>query len=76
MSDVKDPQTAGRGSVAGSPLLHSIDAACHLLSMRRTWIYAQIKAGQIATVKLGRRTLIPDSALQGYIAKAMREAQA
>lgn len=64
MKKVENLQIAGRGTVAVNPLLHSIDGACHMLSMRRTWLYAQIKAGQIATVKLGRRTLIPDSELQ------------
>lgn len=47
-----------------APLLNSIDEACRRLGMGRTWLYAQIKAGAIATVTLGRRTLIPESELQ------------
>lgn len=72
MSKFKNPQHAGRESVVGNPLLHSIDGACHQLSMRRTWLYEQIKAGQIATVKLGRRTLIPNEELQRIVSEAER----
>lgn len=70
MNDENHPHNAGRGTVAGNPLLHSVDEACRRLSMHRTWLYSQIKAGRIVAIKLGRRTLIPESELQRVVAES------
>lgn len=64
--------SAGRESVAGIPLLHSIDGACQRLSMGRSWLYAEISAGRIQVAKLGRRTLIPDDELRRIAGKAVQ----
>src|SRR3546814_15276147 len=60
MTGEENPPMAERESVAGNPLLHSIDDACRRLSMGRSWLYAEIAAGNVKVAKLGRRTLIPE----------------
>jgi excisionase family DNA binding protein len=67
MQTKENPLNAGRESVAESPLLHSIDGACHRLSIGRSWLYTEIAAGRIKVVKLGRRTLIPDAELRRVV---------
>jgi excisionase family DNA binding protein len=48
-------------------LLYKIPDAMRLLSMSRSVIYEQIRAGRLRTVKQGRATLIPASAISDYI---------
>ncbi|MET7424211.1 DNA-binding protein [Dactylosporangium sp. NPDC005555] len=45
-----------------------------LLSMSRTVIYEQIRAGRLRTVTQGRARLVPDSAISEYVALLEREA--
>ncbi|MFG2043135.1 excisionase family DNA-binding protein [Dactylosporangium sp. NPDC048998] len=45
-----------------------------LLSISRTVIYEQIRAGRLRTVKCGRTRLVPDSAIGEYVALLEREA--
>jgi excisionase family DNA binding protein len=72
MSTKKDPQDAGREGVAENPLLHSIDGACRRLSIGRSWLYAEIAAGNVKVAKLGRRTLIPESELRRIAVQALQ----
>lgn len=73
MTAVKEnSRNAGRESVAGTPLLHSIDGACQRLSMGRSWLYAEISSGRIRVAKLGRRTLIPDEELRRVAGQAVQ----
>lgn len=70
----KNSPQAGRGSVAeipeGEVLLHSIEAARALLgNVGRTWLYEQIKLRRIRVVKLGTRTMIPNSELLRLVAE-------
>ncbi|MEV0560193.1 MULTISPECIES: helix-turn-helix domain-containing protein [Dactylosporangium] len=44
------------------------------LSISRTVIYEQIRAGRLRTVKQGRARLVPDSAISEYVALLEREA--
>jgi excisionase family DNA binding protein len=53
------------------PLLHNINEACRELGIGRTILYELIKAGELLVVKIGSRTLIPDSELQKFIAKQL-----
>lgn len=78
MEAASHPQTAGRESVAGrSAKLHSVPDALRLLgSMGRTWFYAEVAAGRIRVVKLGKRTLVPDSEIQRIIEDAEARARA
>lgn len=68
------PLEAGRESVASdSERLYSIPEALRLLgSMGRTWFYAEVAAGRIRVVKLGKRSLVPGS----EVARIIEEAKA
>ena len=78
MNAANNPQPAGRESVAGrSTKLHSVPEALRLLgSMGRTWFYSEVGAGRIRVVKLGKRTLVPDSEVQRIIEDAEARARA
>lgn len=51
-----------------TPLLHSTASATELLDISRTRLFGEIKAGRIATVKLGKRTMIKHAELERYVA--------
>jgi hypothetical protein len=40
------------------PLYATVEHACELLGVTRTWLYGEISAGRIDTRKAGRRTLV------------------
>ncbi len=48
-------------------LLYSPEEAAELLGIGRTTLYALIKAGELHTVKIGRRTLLLRDELQDYV---------
>ncbi|MGZ3147298.1 helix-turn-helix domain-containing protein [Lentzea chajnantorensis] len=56
--------------------LYKIPEAMALLSLSRSVIYEQIRAGRLRFVKQGRATLIPASAIRDYVALLEREAEA
>lgn len=58
-----------------TPQLYRIPDAMRLLSLSRTVIYEQIRAGRLRTVHQGRACLISDTALRDYIALLENEAQ-
>jgi excisionase family DNA binding protein len=49
------------------PLAVSIPEACRLIGVGKSLAYELIRSGQIATVKLGRRRLIPMASLQAFV---------
>lgn len=51
-----------------TPLLHDLASAIDMLGISRTRLFAEIKAGRIATVKLGKRTMIKHAELERYVA--------
>jgi excisionase family DNA binding protein len=53
--------------VSGTPLAHKIPDACRRLGCGRTMIYELLAAGELRAIKLGNRTLIPESELQKFI---------
>ena len=55
------------------PLLLSIPGVCEEINLGRTKVYQLIGEGQIETVKVGDRTLVPYDALLAWLAK-IREA--
>jgi excisionase family DNA binding protein len=56
--------------------LYKIPEAMALLSMSRSVIYEQMRAGRLRFVKQGRATLVPASALRDYVALLEQEAGA
>lgn len=62
-------------SVVPARHLYRIPEAMRLLSMSRSVIYEQIRAGRLRSVHQGRTRLIPARAIQDYIALLEREAQ-
>jgi excisionase family DNA binding protein len=59
-----------------TPQLYRIPDAMRLLSLSRTVIYEQIRAGRLRTVHQGRSCLISSTAIADYIALLETEAQA
>ena len=50
-----------------APLLHSIQSSTQILGIGRSSLYGLIADKKIYTVKIGRRTLIPDQEILRYI---------
>lgn len=64
------------GDGPSAPLLYKVSDAVRLLRMSRAFIYMQIKAGRLRTVKQGSATYITADALADYVALLEREAAA
>jgi hypothetical protein len=58
-----------------APLLYKVSDAVWLLRMSRAFIYKQIKAGRLRTVKQGGSTFITAAALTDYVALLEREGE-
>ena len=48
-------------------LAFSVDEACALSGLGRSYLYAEIKAGRLATRKAGSRTLVLRKDLEGFL---------
>lgn len=57
-----------------TPQLYSVADAMRLLNVGRTTLYSLIASGKLRAVKLGRRTLIPASAIAALIDELQRKA--
>ncbi len=55
--------------------LYRIREAMSLLSMSRSFIYEQIRAGRLRSVKQGRARLIPATAIQTYVQLLIDESE-
>lgn len=55
-------------------LCYSINDAATLLSVGRRTLYREISAGGIATVKMGKRTLVPAKSLRAWLEAASKPA--
>ena len=53
--------------------LYRVAEAARLLSLSRSVIYEQIRAGRLRTVKQGRTRLVPASAITEYVALLEQE---
>ena len=58
----------------GAVRLYRVPEAMALLSLSRSVLYEQIRAGRLKSVTQGRTRLIPATAIADYIALLMREA--
>lgn len=54
--------------------LYRVPEAMALLSLSRSVVYEQIRAGRLKSVTQGRTRLVPASAIADYVALLMREA--
>ncbi len=54
--------------------LYAVPDAMRLLSMSRSVLYEQIRAGRLKSVTQGRRRLIPSEAIAEYVELLRREA--
>lgn len=57
-------------------LLHPVADAAEILGVGRSTIYRLIAAGEIGTVKIGRRTLVAQTELERYVATLYADAHA
>jgi excisionase family DNA binding protein len=70
MSNVESKSQAPSSQLATlEPLAVRISVAMQLIGVRRSTVYALIKAGELRTVKLGRATLITMSSLRRLVEK-------
>lgn len=53
-------------------LLHDLDEAADLLSISRRVVDRLVRDGDLETVKLGRRRLVPHDALEDYVARLVK----
>ena len=64
---IERPYDEGMGT---APLL-SIDQAAELLGVSRRQVYVLIDAGEVASLHIGRRHLVPETALSEYVARQL-----
>jgi excisionase family DNA binding protein len=65
-ADQVAPKTPG--STQAFPGAITVDGFCHRFSIGRTTFYAEVKAGRIRPVKVGRKTLIPEAEVERWLA--------
>lgn len=56
-----------------SPLAYNVEAAGARLGLGRTTTYAEVASGRLRSFRVGKRRLVPASALVEYIADRMAE---
>lgn len=54
-------------------LAYNTEEACNTLSIGRTVLFDLMRRGEIVSVKVGRRRLIPASSLNGYLDRLVTE---
>ena len=59
------------GPTSYEPLFNTIPRACERTGLGRSKIYELIAAGDLVTVKVGRRTLIPEASLKAWAASLL-----
>ncbi|MGA8417962.1 MAG: helix-turn-helix domain-containing protein [Candidatus Dormiibacterota bacterium] len=62
------------GTPAPRRLLLSVEQAAEMLSIRRTLMMRLIYEGEVGSVTVGRRRLIPTSALEEFVDRRREEA--
>lgn len=60
--------------VIGQKKLHSVKEAAEMLSITRKHLYTLIGRGEISTVTIGRRRLIPAAELDRFVEDLIRSA--
>jgi excisionase family DNA binding protein len=70
---MKQTETIKTPKLGYPPLASTIPSACSRLGIGRTLIYDLIKQGKLRPIKLGTRTLIPESELQQLVASQLEQ---
>ena len=60
-------RSASEGTAGTPDRLYSIDQTCEILGCGRSLIYSEFAAGRLTSLKVGRRRLIPRSAIAQYV---------
>ena len=55
------------------PLLLNVDAAAAACGLGRSIFYERLLSGEIISVKIGRRRLVPREALEEYVARLVAD---
>ena len=55
------------------PMLLSIDEASQRLSIGRSLLYTMLLRGDLVSVKVGKRRLVPVNALEAYVASLLKD---
>ena len=56
-------------------LLHPVDDARVLISLGRNKFYQEVAAGRLLIIKVGKKSLVPQSSIDEYILAKINEAQ-
>lgn len=49
------------------PVVHTVPAAARLFGVGRNTLYDAVKRGEVPHIRIGRRILIPNSALEAFL---------
>lgn len=60
-------------STDATRVAYGVDEACSALSLGRTALFDLMRTGQISSVKVGRRRLIPVAAVDAFIQRLVAE---
>lgn len=64
--------TAAPAQMAPTPLLYDVPEACRMLDCGRSTLYELMAAGELESVRLGRRRLIPHAAIVALVDRLPR----
>jgi excisionase family DNA binding protein len=56
-----------------APLLISVEKGAELAGIGRSKFYEAVLAGDCASIKIGRRRLVPRAALEAYVGRLLAE---
>jgi excisionase family DNA binding protein len=63
-------RTAGAVAPVESRLVYTVEEAATLLAISRSFAYEAVQRGEIPSMRIGRRILVPKAALERYLAEA------
>ena len=74
----ENPITEGAAMADGTrtlePLIFTVQEVAELLGLSRTLAYAAIESGEIPSVRIGRRIVVPRAAINRMLAAQMKPA--
>lgn len=55
------------------PLLVSVERAARMLSLGRSSMWSMVRSGEVLSVRVGRRVLVPVSELESLVARLQQQ---